>query len=166
MTALNKFAVWLSTGFGLGYSPLIPGTVGTVLGIPLVWAIQRGGEQIGHAIPFQIVTAGLLSLIAIPICTAGERAAGHKDPHCVVADEYLTFPISMIGLPFSPLMIAIAFVTNRILDILKPFPARQLQALPAGWGITLDDVFSASYSLVLNHLAFWLLAHFRIVQSF
>jgi phosphatidylglycerophosphatase A len=54
-------------------------------------------------------------------------------------------------------MIAIAFVTNRILDIVKPWPARQIQVLPGGWGITLDDVFSASYSLALNHLALWAL---------
>ncbi len=159
---LKKIAVWLSTGFGLGYSPLIPGTVGGLLGIPLVWAIQLTGQRLGHEIPFHIAAAILLSLMAIPICTAGEKAAGQKDPHCVVADEYLTFPISMIGLPFSPLMVAISFITNRILDIIKPYPARQIQSLPGGWGITLDDVFSATYSLALNHLAFQTLIHFGI----
>jgi len=157
MEPVRKIAVWLSTGFGLGYSPLIPGTIGSLPGIPLVWAIQQAGRGLGHEIAFHVSAAVVLSLIAIPLCSAGERAAGHKDPHCVVADEYLTFPISMIGIPFSPLMIAIAFVTNRILDIVKPFPARQIQALPGGWGITLDDVFSATYSLALNHLALWAL---------
>ncbi|MEI8121003.1 MAG: phosphatidylglycerophosphatase A [bacterium] len=159
MRITNKLAVLLSTGFGLGHSPIIPGTVGCLIGIPLFRAIQLTGQRMGCEIPFEIGAAIILSLMAVPLCSAGERAAGHKDPHCVVADEYLTFPISMIGLPFSPLMIAIAFVTNRILDIVKPFPARQLQALPAGWGITLDDVFSATYSLALNHLAFRTLAH-------
>ena len=158
MRLLNKLAVLLSTGFGLGHSPVIPGTVGCLIGIPLFRAIQLAGQGMGHEIPFEIGAAVILSLMAVPICTAGERSAGHKDPHCVVADEYLTFPISMIGLPFSPLMIAIAFVTNRVLDIVKPFPARQLQVLPGGWGITLDDVFSASYSLVLNHLAYRILS--------
>jgi len=162
MISLNKVAVWLSTGFGLGHSPLIPGTVGCLLGIPIAWAIQLTGHRMGHEIPFQIIAATLLSLMAVPLCTAGEKAAGHKDPHCVVADEYLTFPISMIGLPFSPVMVAIAFVTNRILDIVKPYPARQLQALSGGWGITLDDVFSSFYSLILNHLAFRTLIHFGI----
>ncbi len=157
MDLARKLAVWLSTGFGLGYSPIIPGTIGSLPGIPLVWAIQYSGRGLGHEIAFHIAAAAALALLAIPLCSAGERAAGYKDPHCVVADEYLTFPISMIGLPFSPLMITIAFVTNRILDILKPWPARQIQVLPGGWGITLDDVFSATYSLVLNHLALWAL---------
>jgi phosphatidylglycerophosphatase A len=157
MTFARKIAVWLSTGFGLGYSPIIPGTIGSLPGIPLVWAIQNAGRGLGHEVAFHIATATALALLAIPLCSAGERAAGQKDPHCVVADEYLTFPISMIGIPFSPLMIGISFVTNRILDILKPWPARQIQALPGGWGITLDDVFSASYSLALNHLALWVL---------
>ena len=155
MRTPGKLAVLLSTGFGLGHSPVIPGTIGCLLGIPLVWAIQESGRKLGCEIPFHIVAAVVLSLLAIPICAAGEKAAGHQDAQCVVADEYLTFPISMIGLPFSPLMIAISFVTNRILDIVKPFPARQIQALPGGLGITLDDVFSAAYSLALNHLAFW-----------
>jgi phosphatidylglycerophosphatase A len=157
MNPARKLAVWLSTGFGLGYSPVIPGTIGSLPGIPLVWAIQNAGRGLGHEVAFHIAAATALALLAIPLCSAGERAAGHKDPHCVVADEYLTFPISMIGLPFSPLMITIAFVTNRILDIVKPWPARQIQVLPGGWGITLDDVFSATYSLALNHLALWAL---------
>ncbi len=153
---LKKLAITLSTGFGLGYSPFFPGSVGCLLGIPLVWIIQYAGRQLGLELPFHITVAVLLSLIAIPICHAGEKAAGGKDPHCVVADEYLTFPISMIGLPFTPVMIAIAFITNRILDIVKPFPARQLQVLPGGLGITIDDVFSATYSLALNHAIYWL----------
>ena len=153
----HRLAVLLATGFGLGYSPFFPGTMGCLLGIPLVWGLQRAGDQLGGGLCFHVAACAALSLLAVPLCTAGERAAGHKDPHCVVADEYLTFPISMIGLPFSPLMVAVAFVTNRILDIVKPFPARQLQSLPGGWGITLDDVFSAAYSLALNHVAFRLL---------
>ncbi len=157
MPPLKKLAVWLSTGFGLGYSPVFPGTAGCLLGIPLAWAIQETGRWMGHEIPFHITAAAILSLMAVPLCSAGERAAGTKDPHCVVADEYLTFPICMIGLPFSPLMVAIAFVSNRILDIVKPFPARQIQVLPGGWGITLDDIFSSTYSLAANHLAFYIL---------
>jgi len=156
---IKKLIVLLSTGFGLGHSPLFPGSVGCLLGIPLVWGIQHTGKQLGIEIPFQILMAILFSLIAIPICHVGEIAAGSKDPHCVVADEYLTFPISMIGLPFHPAVVAIAFVTNRILDIIKPYPARQLQALPGGLGITIDDVFSATYSLALNHAIYWSLVH-------
>ena len=137
----------LATGFGLGYSPFAPGTVGCLWGLPLAWAIHAARIPPGMELPFQIVAAAVLSLLAIPICTAGEKAAGAKDPHC------------LIGLPFSPLVIAGAFVTNRIFDILKPFPARQLQRLDGGLGITIDDVFSALYSLALNHALYRLALH-------
>lgn len=163
MKVINRLAVLFSTGFGLGHSPVIPGTIGCLLGIPLAWATQTAGRRIGYEVAVEIAAAALLSLLAIPICEAGERAAGRKDPHCVVADEYLTFPISMIGLPFSPIMIAVSFVTNRVLDIVKPFPARQIQVLPGGLGITLDDVISAVYSLALNHLAYRIMIHYSIL---
>jgi phosphatidylglycerophosphatase A len=156
----KKIMLLLSSGFGLGYSPVAPGTAGCLLGIPLTWAIHAAGARLGADVPFQIAAAALLAWLAVPICTAGEKAAGVKDPHCVVADEYLTFPISLIGLPFSPLVVACAFVTNRLFDILKPFPARQIQQLPGGWGITLDDVFSALYSLAFNS-ALYALALYR-----
>lgn len=154
---IKKLMVLLSTGFGLGYSPWFPGSVGCLLGVPIVWAIQQTGAHLDMGLSFQVGVATCLSLLSIPICHVGENAAGRKDPHCVVADEYLTFPICMIGLPFSPAIIAIAFVSNRILDIYKPYPARQLQVLPGGLGITIDDVFSATYSLAFNHAAYWLI---------
>jgi len=102
-----------------------------------------------------VAIGAVLALAAIPICSAGEKHFGTKDPHPVVADEYLTFPLCVIGLPPEPWIFAVAFVTNRIMDILKPFPARQLQRLPGGLGITIDDVFSSLYSLAVNWAIYW-----------
>lgn len=143
---LNCFA----TGFGLGRSPFAPGTVGTLPGILIAWFLS------GAAWPWQIIACLALALLAIPICSAGEKVAGEKDPHCVVADEYLTFPITLIGLPFVWPVVVCAFLTHRAFDIIKPFPARRLQALPGGLGITIDDVFSSLYALALNHAAYHL----------
>ena len=141
---MNFFA----TGFGLGYSPLAPGTVGTLLGLPLAWLVSQ------FTWPWQIVICAVCVTLAVPICGAGEKKAGIKDPHCVVADEYLTFPITLIGLPFSCPVIVFAFLTHRAMDIIKPYPARQLQALSGGIGIVVDDVLSSLYALVLNHAVF------------
>lgn len=143
---LNYFA----TGFGLGLSPFAPGTVGTLPGLPIAWALSC------LPWPWQIACCAGLALLAVPICDAGEKFAGVKDPHCVVADEYLTFPVTLIGLPFNGPMIVVAFLTHRIFDILKPFPARGLQSLPGGFGITIDDVVSSLYALALNHALYYL----------
>jgi phosphatidylglycerophosphatase A len=151
---MNKLLNFFATGFGLGRSPFAPGTVGTLPGIPLAWALSF------LAWPWQVAACAALALLAIPLCSVGEKAAGAKDPHCVVADEYLTFPITLIGLPFAWPVVVFAFLTHRALDILKPYPARQLQALPGGLGITIDDVFSSLYALACNHLAYQLALHF------
>ena len=97
----------------------------------------------------------ILALVSIPICDVGEKHFGTKDPHPVVADEYLTFPLCVIGLPPAPWIFAIAFVTNRVLDIVKPFPARSLQRLPGGVGIVVDDIVSSFYSLAVNWAIYW-----------
>lgn len=153
MKALRKIAYVLATGLGLGYSSVAPGTAGTLWGVLLAWFINTRTDSVW----VQAAIAAVLSLAAIPICDVGEKEIGTKDPHRVVADEYLTFPICMIGLPPTPLMLAVAFVSNRFFDIVKLPPANQLQRLPGGLGITIDDVFAALYSLVFNH-AVWLAA--------
>ena len=150
-SVIQKILVLFSTGFGLGLSPFAPGTVGTIWGVLIVLAINNGLPQWW----LQAAVGAVLALICIPICDAGEKHFGTKDPHPVVADEYLTFPLCMIGLPPEPWILAVAFVTNRALDIVKPFPARQLQRLPGGLGITIDDVFSSLYSLGVNWAVYW-----------
>ena len=148
----QRILVLLATGFGLGLSRFAPGTVGSIPGVLIVLAINTSLPQWW----LQAAVAAVLAIIAIPICDAGEKHFGTKDPHPVVADEYLTFPLCMIGLPPEPWVLAVAFVVNRALDIVKPFPARQLQRLPGGLGITIDDVFSSLYSLGVNWAIYWI----------
>lgn len=147
----------MATGFGLGYSPWAPGTVGTLLGVAIVLLSNHYFGWIG-----QSVLASALAVFAIPVCEIAERHVGQKDPHCIVADEYMTFPICMIGLPLNWWILGVAFVSNRVFDIIKPPPARGLQELHGGFGIVIDDVFAALYSLALNHAVYravvWFLA--------
>lgn len=156
--ASKRSWLWLplATGFGLGYSPVASGTFGTLPGLLLVWGIDSFTAGSAWRIPAQIVIALALTLLAIPICGGAESIFGKKDDGRIVADEYMTFPVCMIGLPLHPAMLATAFVTNRIMDILKPPPANQAQSLKGGLGIVADDFFATLYSLAVNHLLFWL----------
>jgi phosphatidylglycerophosphatase A len=156
MNTIEKLALPLATGFGLGYSPVASGTAGALPGVLITWVLWTWSRQ---TLPVQIAAAGLLALCAIPVCDIAERVFGKKDDGRIVADEYLTFPICMLGLPCEPWVLAIAFVSNRCFDILKPFPARRLQALTGGLGIVIDDVFATLYSLAFNHAAYWALNH-------
>ncbi len=95
----------------------------------------------------------LLSVVAVPICEAAEQHYKTKDDGRVVADEYLAFPICFIGIEELtwPLLI-LGFLLFRLFDILKPAPARQLQGIPGGVGIVIDDVFAAFYTLAALHV--------------
>ncbi len=158
MNLYRKIILFIATGFGLGFSPIAPGTAGTLPGILIVWAIWSRHNGWLTTSPLQIAAAILLPLLAIPACSFAEKHFGKKDDRRIVADEYLTFPITMLGLPFTPWVVAIAFLTSRCFDILKPPPARQLQSVHGGTGIVIDDVFASLYSLVANHVAYWVIS--------
>ncbi len=152
----RRAALALATGFGLGYSPVASGTVGTLPGVALVLLVWP-------ALPDALAQSALalaLVLAAVPICSLAEKAFGVKDDGRIVADEYLAFPLCMIGLPVSLSvwwMLPLAFLTSRFFDIVKPPPAYAAQRLPRGWGIVADDALAALYSLAANHLLYrWL----------
>ena len=158
----GKIVEILGTGFGLGLSPIVPGTCGSLPGIALVLLISRVGS-----VPVQALIAIGLSLLAIPIAHITEarlkEKGGKKDDGRVVVDEYLTFPVCMLGLPPHPLMLAIAFVISRICDIIKPPPAYQSQRLKGGLGIVADDFIANIYTLALNWLVFLALRKAQIL---
>jgi phosphatidylglycerophosphatase A len=147
----RKIVLLFATGFGLGFCPVASGTAGALPGIMILLALQPLWQG---PVLWPALAAAALSLAAIPICDLAERHFGRKDDRRIVADEYLTFPICMLGLPLTPWLLAAAFFTSRLCDVLKPPPARRLQALPGGLGIVADDVIANLYSLALNHLVF------------
>lgn len=153
----HKPIVLLATGFGLGLSPVASGTAGTLLGL----AIMLGLAPLwSGALPAQIIAALGLILLAIPICDVAEKHFGRKDDGRIVADEFMTFPIGLLGLPLSPGVLALAFFTNRVFDVLKPFPANGLQRLPGGLGVVVDDGVAALYSLLVNHAVYYLVLRY------
>ena len=158
---MRRLCTWIATGFGLGYCPVASGTVGALLGIPIIWAMAP--------LPLwgQIALALVLSVLCIPICSVAEKAlGGQKDDGRIVADEYLTFPLCMLGLPWlepgNAWMLPMAFVVSRIMDIAKPFPAYRLQALKSGLGITIDDIVASLYALAAN----WVIVLYIVPRIF
>ena len=148
---MKRLITWMAIGFGTGLSPVMPGTVGTLVGLPIAWGVMQF-----QGTAMQVLVCVALSLLSIPICEVGERVIGGKDPGCIVADEYLTLPITVIGLS-SPWALLSGFVLHRIFDITKPPPIKQLQHIHGGFGITIDDFLAALIALGLNHLLFCLI---------
>jgi phosphatidylglycerophosphatase A len=160
---MKKVWVMLATGFGLGLSPVASGTFGTLLGIPLAYFLFSWQTEW----MVQVVLSIVMVMVAVPICDQAEKAlGGKKDDGRIVADEYLTYPMTLIGLPLNPAMLLVAFLTHRIFDIIKPWPARGLQRLPGGLGITIDDVFSSLYALATNWAIYTYLLKGRVDFGF
>jgi len=144
----QRLAVWLGTGFGLGLvSPCAPGTFGSLPGVALACVLTA-------YLPLwaQIIACVALTLLAVPICTLSERTLKKKDDGRITADEWMLYPIATIGLPLleHPWFIVVAFAVIRVLDVLKPPPARWVQYWREGWGIVADDFIAQLYALGVN----------------
>ena len=79
------------------------------------------------------------------------RNLGKKDPGVVVVDEVVGQWVTLLFLPFTPAVAVAGFLLFRVLDVFKPWPARQLESLPDGWGIMSDDVMAGIYANLLLH---------------
>ncbi|MDB4679592.1 MAG: phosphatidylglycerophosphatase A [Planctomycetaceae bacterium] len=162
MSLLQRFGYWLSIGLGLGLVPVAPGTFGSLLGPPLIWAIQTMLPEPGlQAYGFQAVIGVLLFLVGVPICDVGSRVLGRKDPGSVVFDEVVAFFVVFACLPVNFVSGVLGFVLFRIFDIAKPWPIRKLERLPEGWGVMADDIMAGVYACVsLLVLWHWVIPQF------
>jgi len=146
----EKIILFVATGFGLGFSPVASGTTGSLPGLVILFAMGSLGLK------WQVILCLGMTIAAMPICGIAEEFYGKKDDGRIVADEYLTYPICMLGLPWAThlWLLPVGFVVNRVMDIIKPPPARQAQDLVGGIGIVMDDFISCLYALGINH-AIW-----------
>ncbi len=131
----------IASSFGAGYAPIVPGTFGTVAAIPLFFLFGYWGNRwtLGG------VTLAVF-IIGVWASNYAESLYGRKDPSQVVIDEVLGYLVAMLFLPFQVKYVLISFVVFRLMDIVKPWPAYQIQEVRGGWGIMLDDLIAGIYS--------------------
>ncbi|WP_249978613.1 phosphatidylglycerophosphatase A family protein [Vreelandella olivaria] len=136
---LETVNYWVAIGFGLGLMPVAPGTFGSLLGLPLAWWLL--GRPLGQ----QGAIMAVLLIVAVPVCHYASLQFGGADHGSIVADEYVAFPLAVIGLKAArhPLVMALAFGVYRLFDSLKPPPIPWVESVPGGLGIVLDDVVAA-----------------------
>jgi phosphatidylglycerophosphatase A len=144
----KTFWAWtVATFFGAGLGKPGPGTWGSVAAVLLwaafAWMLHPSAATLAIALIAGIV----LSLAAgVPAATIAARESGRHDPGFVVIDEVAGQWIALLGSPADWRHALIALLLFRLFDITKPFPARQLERLPEGWGIVFDDVAAGLYA--------------------
>jgi phosphatidylglycerophosphatase A len=144
----TRWAWTVATFFGAGFGKPGPGTWGSVAAV-LLWAAFAWGLHPTPETLFLALLAGIaLTLVfGIPAATIVARESGRHDPQFVVIDEVAGQWIALLGSHANWRHALIALILFRLFDITKPFPVRQLEALPEGWGIVLDDVGAGLYAL-------------------
>jgi phosphatidylglycerophosphatase A len=148
-------AHFLALGFGSGLAPKAPGTFGTIIGLPLFWALSFAPE------PIQIITIILFFFIGIPICTIAGKAIGVSDHGSIVWDEIVAMMLILKFTPFTWYWWLVAFLLFRLFDIWKPFPIRQVDAkVKAGFGVMLDDLLAAVYAIAALKALQWLIQYY------
>jgi len=130
-----------------------PGTWGSAATV-LLWAALAHALPASALIPTAIGLAVFVILLGIPAATITARATGSKDPQFVVIDEVAGQLIALIAVPPSWKTLLAGFILFRVFDILKPPPVRQLERLPEGTGIVLDDVAAGLYAFGVMQILF------------
>jgi phosphatidylglycerophosphatase A len=158
MVALWNFLILaLAYGFGTGLSPYAPGTLGSLIGVVLFWAMAPLRPAIYAATAVAMFAAGIY------ICGTAARAAGASDPGFIVYDEIVGFLVAMYLMPRSWQWIVSGFVTYRVFDILKPWPIYVVEEqLSLGSAIMADDVIAGIYTFVILQTARFILRKNRL----
>lgn len=168
---MNGLILWLAQGFGVGKIPFAPGTFGSVIGLLWFYILLLPENPLVFVVG---ILAGIF--ISVWLCGAGETILNQRDPGCIVMDEIIAIPICfgswLAWIYFQKgswpapeyfftgknlQMTLGVFALFRLFDISKPWPVKQSQNLPGGWGVTLDDVLAAVYV----NCAVWFLLWFR-----
>lgn len=170
---MNAFILWLAQGFGIGRIPKAPGTFGSVLGLAWFAALLMTGSLGLYLIGCVVGLA-----LSVWLCGAGEKILKARDPGSIVFDEIAAIPICFLGWVIVQMRHTGAFpapeyffseqhllptfgvfAAFRLFDVWKPWPVRQSQSLPGGWGVTVDDALAAIYVNVVAVAIFFASRH-------
>ncbi len=166
-TFLDYVALAIAT-CGVGYFPIAPGTMGSLVGVGLYVLLRRIVLKYIFAVMDQrsvipeyqemlasfglicvlLVVTTAISMVGIWAASRAERLLGRKDPSAVVIDEVVGQLITFAFVPYflAAPAIAVGFVLFRAFDIVKPYPIRKLEKLPSGLGIVVDDIAAGLYA--------------------
>lgn len=137
----------LALGFGVGLSPWAPGTLGTLVAVPLYWLAMS------YAAHLYVWLVLLAAVAGVYICGQATKNLGVHDHSGIVWDEIVGYGITMLWLPFEWQWAIAGFALFRVFDIVKPWPIGWLdRRVHGGVGIMLDDIVAGFFACGLLHV--------------
>lgn len=148
--ARTRWAWAVATFFGAGYLRPGPGTWGSLAATAIWYCGMRAAHLNGWAAAgLALAAAAAVSAAGIPAATIVERECGREDPGFVVIDEVAGQWVVLAASPVEWRHALLGLALFRVFDIVKPWPARQLERLRGGTGIMLDDLAAGAYGLLV-----------------
>lgn len=143
---MKRFALFIATTAGVGYAPIAPGTFGSAAGL-VIWAL------LPHTPIVQALAIVIVFAVGSWSGTIAEHHFGKTDPGQVVIDEVMGMLITLFLNPVGWIGAIAGFLLFRIADVIKPWPANKLEALPGGLGVMADDGMAAVYANLVLRVA-------------
>lgn len=135
---------FLAFGFGSGLSATAPGTVGTLVALPMVYGLMHLSLGVYLCCIVMLCAAGVY------LCGESARRLEKHDHPGIVWDEFAGMAITMIAVPLQWRWLLLGFLLFRFFDIIKPWPIREADhRLSGGFGIMLDDIIAGLFSCLL-----------------
>ena len=142
-------AHFIALGFGTGLAPIAPGTVGTLLALPLAALLRAATDDLGFLLAVAVAFA-----IGVWAADRSGRDLGVADHSAIVWDEVVAFLLVLFFVGADPWRQGLAFLLFRFFDIVKPPPARFIdREWHTGFGVMADDIVAAFYALLV--FALW-----------
>ena len=145
---MSRLALLIATVGYVGLAPVAPGTWGSAVGVCLLLLVRLTGWAGAEAL-----LLGAVLVVGVWAATVVERRYGRPDPGAIVIDEIAGMLIALLWVPVAWPGLVVGFLAFRGFDIVKPFPARLAERLPAGWGVMADDVVAGFYAYVTVRVA-------------
>jgi phosphatidylglycerophosphatase A len=142
-----RLGLFVATCGYLGYVPIAPGTFGSAAGLVVLAAVRWSGSP-----GLELAVVALLLAIGVWSGNVAERHFGKVDPGPVILDEVAGMLITVALIPVTVPGAIVGFLLFRVLDVIKPWPANRMEALPGGLGVMADDAMAAVYGNVIMRL--------------
>ncbi|MGQ9602664.1 MAG: phosphatidylglycerophosphatase A family protein [bacterium] len=148
MSPVNRIAQAVGTGFFIGYFPIFPATIGSLLGVAIYILLVTKTTALSSFAAGWLLLLGFAFLLAVWAARRCEVIYGADDRHIVI-DEVWGMLIGLQGIGIKPSQLLAAFVIFRAIDIIKPYPIRRVERVGGGFGVVLDDGIAGIYTALL-----------------
>jgi phosphatidylglycerophosphatase A len=135
---MKKIIHFLAYGFGSGLCPIMPGTCGTIVAIPIYLLLAQ------LPLLYYSIILVIMILVGFWLCDVTARDLDIHDPPNVVWDEIVGYLLTMIAVPINWVWVIVGFILFRVFDIWKPWPISWVnENVDGGFGIVIDDLLAA-----------------------